>query len=234
MSKQKVAIITGAAGQLGRAVSARFLSSGYKVIATVQPGQRPLRVEGVSHQPAWSPINLANERDAQTLINTLVAKYKHIDAALMIAGGFAMGNIFNTGSQELAHMFRVNFETAYFTARPLFQQMCKQSTGGRMVFVGARPAFDPQAGKDKLAYSLSKSLVINLAKLLNAEGKDKGVTASVFIPSIIDTPGNRAAMPNADFNKWVKPEKIAALMEMVCSDTGSPLRETVMKVYGDS
>ena len=129
-------------------------------------------------------------------------------------------------------MFAVNFDTAYFVARPVFDHMLTQSKGGRLIFVGSRPALQPKDGKNSVAYSLSKSLIFKLADILNAEGASKNVTASVIVPSTIDTEANRKAMPDNDFGTWVKPEEIAEAMAFLCSERGMSLRETVMKIYG--
>jgi NAD(P)-dependent dehydrogenase (short-subunit alcohol dehydrogenase family) len=106
-----------------------------------------------------------------------------------------------------------------------------QENGGRLVLVGARPALDPAAGKGMVAYSLSKSLVFSLADLLNAAGEGKSVYTSVIVPSIIDTPANRASMPKADFSTWVRPEELADKIEMACRPDVVPT-ERVVKVYG--
>jgi NAD(P)-dependent dehydrogenase (short-subunit alcohol dehydrogenase family) len=105
---------------------------------------------------------------------------------------------------------------------------------GRLVFIGARPALKASQGKGLIAYALSKSLLFKVAELLNEEGKNKNVVASVVVPSTIDTPANRASMPDADPNNWVKPEEIADVLELICSDKGNVLREPVYKVYGNS
>jgi NAD(P)-dependent dehydrogenase (short-subunit alcohol dehydrogenase family) len=127
----------------------------------------------------------------------------------------------------------LNFETAYFTARPLFQQMVKQN-GGRIVLVASKTALISQVGKDFVAYSLSKFLLTKLAELLNAEGNPKNVVCSVIAPSTIDTETNRKSMPKADFSKWVKPSDIAESVFFLVGDKGTILREPILKVYGGS
>ena len=127
----------------------------------------------------------------------------------------------------------MNFETAYNLTRPLFRHMT-DSGYGRLVFIGARPALNPGAGKNMLAYALGKSLLFNLAEMLNEESKGKNVTATVIVPSTIDTAINRKAMPDVNPEDWVKPEQLADILEFVISEQGSPLRETVLKVYNNS
>lgn len=228
----KNVVITGAAGNLGSAVVEKFLKSGYKVIATVENEDQEKQLP-VNQNFEVRKINLGNEGEATAFGQDLISKYGNIDAALMLVGGFAMGDISATSGDDLKKQYSLNFETAYFTARPFFTHMM-QNNFGRLIFVGARPALDASAGKSMVAYALSKSLLFKLAEFLNASAKGKNVTATVFVPSTIDTPQNRKSMPDKDPDDWVKPSQIAELMEMVVSDTGTPLRESVLKVYSNS
>src|SRR5690606_6811647 len=134
-----------------------------------------------------------------SVIKKIISGHPTIDAALLLVGGFAAGNIRNTDGTALKKMFAVNFDTAYFVARPLFNHMLTQPQGGRLIFVGSRPALKPKDGKNSVAYSLSKSLIFKLADILNAEGASKNVTTSVIVPSTIDTEANRRAMADKDF-----------------------------------
>jgi NAD(P)-dependent dehydrogenase (short-subunit alcohol dehydrogenase family) len=83
-------------------------------------------------------------------------------------------------------------------------------------------------------YVLSKSMVIKMAEVINADSKHSNTTATVIVPSIIDTPPNRAAMPDANFSDWVTPESIADKIAFICGEGGKDLRETVLKIYGNS
>jgi NAD(P)-dependent dehydrogenase (short-subunit alcohol dehydrogenase family) len=109
-----------------------------------------------------------------------------------------------------------------------------EKNNGKIVFVGARPALQASAGKSLIAYGLSKSLLFKLAEYLNAEAKGKNVTVTVVAPSTIDTEINRKSMPDADFDKWVKPEALAEVLEFLISEKGNVLRETVLKVYNNA
>jgi NAD(P)-dependent dehydrogenase (short-subunit alcohol dehydrogenase family) len=109
-----------------------------------------------------------------------------------------------------------------------------EQNNGRIVFIGARPALQASAGKNLIAYGLSKSLLFKLAEYLNAEAKGKNITVSVIAPSTIDTEPNRKSMSDADFDKWVKPEALAEVLEFLMSEKGNVLRETVLKVYNNA
>ena len=224
----KTVLITGASGNLGKASVEKFLADGYTILAIVSPGT-PI---GFSIGVEVFEADLTDEIAVEKVIATILLKYR-IDAALLLVGGFAMGTIQNTDSTSIKKMFSLNFDTAYTVARPIFLQMMKQSAG-RIVFVGARPALNPTDGKTTIAYSLSKSLVFKLAELLNAEGTSNNVVSHVIVPSIIDTETNRSAMPAANFADWVTAEEIAETLAFLCSEKGSSVRDTVVKVYGKS
>ena len=108
------------------------------------------------------------------------------------------------------------------------------NNSGRLIFIGARPALVASQGKNLIAYGLSKSLLFKLAEYLNAEAKGKNVTATVVALSTLDTGQNRKSMPDANPDNWVKPEAAAEILEFICSDKGSPFRETVLKVYNNA
>jgi NAD(P)-dependent dehydrogenase (short-subunit alcohol dehydrogenase family) len=144
-----------------------------------------------------------------------------------------MGNIKDTSGADIDKMITLNFKTAYFLARPIFQHMMQNGIG-RIVFVGARPALVAGQGKGVVAYALSKSMLFKLAELLNADAKGKNVVCSVIAPSTIDTPQNRSSMPDVDPNNWVKAEQIAEVLEFICSEKSSVLREPIYKVYNNA
>jgi len=227
----KTVVITGASGNLGQSVVKKFAAAKYNVIAVVPTGES--LGYAVSGNVDVHESDLTNENDASRVVNELIAKYKTIDAALLLVGGYAPGNIQTTEGSVVKKMITLNFETAYYTARPLFNQMATQGNGGRIILIGARTAIKPMDGKDSLAYSLSKSLIFQLAELLNAEGVKKNIVTSVIAPSTLDTPANRKAMPDADFSKWVKTDDIADAMIYLCSDAAKAVSNPVIKMYGN-
>lgn len=231
MSEQ-VILITGASGGLGSAVVPFFLAKGWRVIATVY-GAAGKKTFAAHPLLDVQVVDLSDEVAAEDFVGRQVAAYGRIDAVLSLAGGFAMGGVPDTGASGLATMLQINFETAYYVVRPVYRHMMERGKG-RIVLIGARPALDPSAGRHMVAYALSKSLLFRLAELLNADAGGKDVVTNVVVPSVIDTPANRAAMPDADPGKWVKPEQLAELFYFICSDTAGPLREPVWKVYNNS
>ena len=228
----KTAIVTGASGNLGQAVIQKFLSEDYQVTGTIIPND-PVALT-INHPQFKAVIaDLMNEESSTQFVNDTIAANGQIDVAVLTVGGFAMGKIAETKTSDVMKQYRLNFETAYNIARPVFAQMMKQGSG-RIFLVGSRPGLDAQQSKGMVAYGLAKSLLFRLAQLMNDEAKGTNVVTSVLVPSTIDTPQNRTSMPDADFNKWVKPESIADVIYYYSSDGANILREPVIKVYGDA
>jgi NAD(P)-dependent dehydrogenase (short-subunit alcohol dehydrogenase family) len=228
----KTIIITGANGNLGAATVKKFLDEGYRVIGVDYSGDR-LGFAAAHRDFELRQVDLSDEVAVGGFAREIISLYGKVDGALLLAGGFAMGDIGATDGEALRKMYSLNFETAYFMARPLFTHMLGNGFG-RIVLIGARPALRPEQGKGVLAYSLTKSLLFQLAELLNATAKGKNVVVSVVAPSTIDTPLNRQSMPEADPAAWVQPGQIADLLEFICSERGEPLRDPVYKIYNNS
>lgn len=219
-------LITGANGNLGTTVVKHFLDNGFKIIA-LDGKDDHLGFAAGNKQFEFHSINLLDEQAVDVFMDS-VLQSGTIDAAFLLAGGFAMGSIEDSAVTDIKKMIDLNFFTTYSISRRLFVSM-QEKGYGRLVFVGARPALDPGAGKNMAAYAISKSMIFRLAEIMNAEAKDKDVTASVIVPSTIDTPANRIAMPDADFSKWVTPLQLAELLMVIVSKTGAPLKETILK-----
>jgi len=228
----KTVIITGANGNLGLAVTSIFLSKGYRVVATVRT-EGDLKELPQNQNLHEVVLDLTNETETEKFVQKTIDRHQTIDGALLLVGGFASGDIATTKSEDIKKQISLNFDTAYHVIRPLFQHMMEKNNG-KIVFIGARPALQASAGKSLIAYGLSKSLLFKLAEYLNAEAKGKNVTVSVVAPSTIDTEPNRKSMPDADPNKWVKPEALAEVLEFLISDKGGVLRDTVLKVYNNA
>lgn len=224
----KTAIVTGAAGNLGQAVADKFLSEGYKVIGTVNRNKAGAAVSGLE----TIEVDLMNEDSAGKFVESVISKHGQIDVAVLTVGGFAMGKIADTKASDVLFQYKLNFETAYNVARPVFAQMMKQNSG-RIFLVGSKPGLDARNSKGMVGYGLAKSLIFRLAELLNDEAKGHNVVTSVIVPGTIDTPQNRQAMPDADYSKWVKPEAIADVIALYTAESTAILREGVIKVYGN-
>jgi len=228
----KTAIVTGASGNMGQAVIKKFIDEGFKVIGTVIPND-PVPMDFPADKLDKVVVDLMNEDDSAKFVNDVTSKYGSVDAAVLTVGGFAIGSVAETKTSDIAKQYKLNFETAYNVARPVFGQMMKQNNG-RIFIIGSKPGLNSVNSKGMVAYGLAKSLIFRLAELMNAEAKGTNVVVSVIVPSTIDTPQNRKSMPDADPAKWVKPEAIADVICFYCTDAAAVLREPVIKVYNNS
>lgn len=228
----KIAIITGSSGNLGQVVVKKFTDESYHVVGTVTTVD-PASPDLAKRQVETTVVDLVNEEQAAVFVNSVIEKYKRIDTAVLTVGGFAMGKIADTSTNDIRKQYQLNFETAYNIARPVFVQMLKQNAG-RIFLIGSKPGMDAKNSKGMVAYGLAKSLIFRLAEMMNEEAKGYNVVTNVIVPGTIDTPQNRKAMPDADFNSWVKAEEIANIIYYYSSDAAGSLREPVIKVYGNS
>jgi NAD(P)-dependent dehydrogenase (short-subunit alcohol dehydrogenase family) len=232
MIKNKTVIVTGASGNMGQAVVKKFLAQGYQVVATTIPNDPvPFEIEDTKLEKIV--VDLMDEAESEKFVQQVIAKHGSIYAAVLTVGGFAMGKIADTKTADIYKQYKLNFETAYNVARPAFVQMMKQGSG-RIFIIGSKPGLSAKNGKGMVAYGLGKSLIFRLAELMNDEAKGHNIVTSVIVPSTIDTPQNRKAMPDAKFENWVKPEAIAEAIYFYCTDEAAVLREPVIKVYNNA
>ena len=228
----KTAIVTGASGNLGQAVVKKILSDGYAVVGAVPPND-PVTVSVQDANYKTVVADLMDEEAAKEFAEKVVTNYGRIDAAVLTVGGFAMGGMADPTTAAISKQYKLNFETAYNVARPVFLQMMKQGSG-RIFMIGSRAGSDMKNSKGVLAYGLTKSLIFRLAELMNDEAAGTDVVTSVVVPSVIDTPQNRESMPQADFSKWVTPEAIASVISFYCSTGAAAAREPVIKIYNNA
>ena len=229
MEQAKIAIVSGANGNLGKAVVKKFLDNQYVVIGIVHKKSQAADTE---QNNSYKEIvcDPSNENDSEKVIAQIVEEYGSIDVAVLTAGGFTMGDIRSTKMADIHHQFQLNFLTAYNIARPVFLQMMQQNSG-RIFLIGSQAGLNTAHAKGVTAYGLSKSLLFDLAKIMNAESKGKNVVTNMIVPGIIDTPQNRKEMPNKDFSAWTTPSEIADVIYFYSSGEAAVIREPVIKVY---
>jgi len=225
-------LITGASGNLGTAVVKRLVQEVRQIVTLDRTADNPANngnklIESIQ-------MDILDEAGSEEKMKSIIDEKPDLDAAVLLVGGFAMGNIEDTKLSDIDRMINLNFKTAYNIVRPLLPYFLNRPEGGHFILVGARPQMHPMQGKDMIAYTLGKSLVFKLAEFINAEGKGKNVGATVIVPSIIDTKINREAMPDADHSSWIPPERIADAIAYTLSSAGRIMRETVIKLYNRS
>ena len=221
----KVIVVTGALGALGRVVAASALKRGARVAgvdhAASHVAATPNRIE-------LGSVDLTDAAQAGNAIAAAASHFGKLDALINIAGGFAFETIAEGDPKTWQRMQALNVMTALNASRSAIPHLVA-STSGRIVNVGAMGAL--QAGSGMGAYAASKAGVHRLTEALAAEWKGK-ITVNAVLPSIIDTPANRASMPNADFAKWVTPEELAEVILFLTSDAASAVTGALLPVSG--
>jgi NAD(P)-dependent dehydrogenase (short-subunit alcohol dehydrogenase family) len=177
-------------------------------------------------------VNLADAQSVQRVAALALERFGRIDALLNTVGGFAGGKpVHEDDPANWDRMFEINVRTTFLSCRAVIPQMIRQGSGS-IVSVAARAALSGVAGLG--AYCAAKSAVIRLTESLAQELKNHGVRANCVLPGTIDTPQNRKDMPDADFNKWVAPAAIAAVMAFLASDAARAVSGAAVPVYGRS
>lgn len=224
-------LVTGAAGALGAAVCRRFAAAGARVAALDRDAAGAERVVGaLGGGHVALAADLADEAAARAAVGRAEAAFGRLDALANVAGGFAMGPaVHETGLAEWRRMMDLNAAGIVVMAGAVVPGMIRRGRGA-IVNVGALAAL---AGKPGMAaYTASKAAVIRLTESMAAELRDKGINVNCVLPSILDTPANRAAMPKADFAKWVAPEALAEAIAFLCSDAARAIHGAAIPVSG--
>jgi NAD(P)-dependent dehydrogenase (short-subunit alcohol dehydrogenase family) len=155
-------------------------------------------------------------------------------ASIHIAGAFASAPIARSDKTLLMEQLETNLVSAYLCSRSAAMALRRLKSGGRIVNVAARQALEPRLGSGAVAYTIAKAGVAALTTSLGAELASEGILVNAVAPSIMDTPGNRAAMPKADFAAWPKAEEVAATILFLASPANTVTRGAVVPVYGKS
>jgi len=206
----KVALIAGGSGALGQKVTLAFAQAGARVIA-VDRDTPSVQAKGRLTMKA----DVTKEAEVQTLVNDVVREAGHIDVLINLVGGFATGRVIETDAALWQRMLAMNLTAGFVLSKAVLPHMLERRAG-RILHVAARAAVEPFPGA--AAYIVSKSGLVALIRALSLEVAGTGVTTNGVLPSTMDTPANRASMPDADPTKWVKPESVAKLLIFLSSD----------------
>ncbi len=222
-------VVTGGTGALGMAVARRFLEAGAEVHVTsfTATPEASFTLTGQPGLTVHSPVNLGDE----ATVEALYAAIPNLWASIHVAGGFAMGSLTSTTLAQFDHMLSMNLRTAFLCTREAAKRM---TSGGRIVNVAARPAIDPTAGAGMTAYTVSKAAVAAMTQVSAKELHSQGIWVNAIAPSIIDTPMNRTAMPNADYDTWPKTQELAEAIFWLASPGNTLSSGTIVPVYGKS
>lgn len=232
--KGQITIITGAVGNLGAATARLFQQAGAK---TVLVDHSPNRIREAFKDIADSPdhllaggIDLSDASALGGLVGQALGKFGRVDALLNTVGGYSGGKpVHETDLADWDFLFNINVRTTLLCCRAVIPQMLKQQHG-KIINVSSRAGLSGSAGY--AAYSASKSAVMRLTESLAEELKASNINVNCVMPGTIDTPQNRAAMPGADFSKWVEPGAIAEVIQFLASDASRTINGAALPVFG--
>ncbi|HET7274196.1 MAG TPA: SDR family oxidoreductase [Longimicrobiaceae bacterium] len=232
----KVVLVTGGAGNLGRAVTRAFLEADSRVAVPLHKTDKPdaldqLQSEFPDRLHTFA-LDLTTERGAEQAVRQTVEWGGRVDAVAHLIGSYIGGaRIGDTALAAWDRMMELNLKSAFLTARFAVPRMV-QDGGGSIVFVSSRAAVRERAGH--AAYAISKAGLLTLVEALAEEYGDEGVRANAVLPGTVDTEANRRAMPDADPTLWTTPDEIASVIVFLSSADSGAINGAGIPVYGRS
>jgi NAD(P)-dependent dehydrogenase (short-subunit alcohol dehydrogenase family) len=226
---ERTVLISGATGAVGGAVVDAMLEAGWYVVATwVVPQERermPDR-EGLELVQA----DLLHEGEVKDAVTKAAFGPGGLRAVVNLVGGYSAGApLHETALEDFEKLFRLNLRPTFLVTRAAVPYML-DAGGGSIVCVSARAAVQPFGGA--VGYVSSKAAVLAFAQAVAADYRDRGVRCNAVLPSVVDTPANREAQPDADHSRWVAPAEIAGVIRFLCSDESAPVSGAAVPVYG--
>ncbi|QNI35927.1 SDR family NAD(P)-dependent oxidoreductase [Edaphobacter albus] len=232
----KVVLVTGGTGGLGRSVVLAFAAENAKVTTTYRnaaeltalkqaAGEKAGFIEGVQ-------ADATDESAISALVSSILSKHGRLDVVVNTVGGYAGGiKLWELEPKVFERMLDLNLRVGFVLGRTTIPALVQQGRGV-LINVAAKAAFDHAAGAS--AYAASKAAAVALMDCLAADVKGTGVRVNSILPSIIDTEANRKGMPDADFDRWPKPEEIARVILFLASDEARVVHGASVPVYGES
>lgn len=229
--KGQTVMITGAAGNLGRAVAAAFAAAGADLVL-IDLDEAALRTVAAAGggDVLRQRTDLSDPASIASAVDAAIRRFKRIDVLCNLAGGFHMGEkVHEIPADKWDFMIELNAGSVLRMSRAVVPHML-QAGGGKIVNIGANSAL---SGKAEMgAYVAAKSAVIRLTETMAAELRGHNINVNCVLPSIIDTPQNRAAMPKADPNRWVAPEALADVLLFLASPAARAIHGAAIPVVG--
>jgi NAD(P)-dependent dehydrogenase (short-subunit alcohol dehydrogenase family) len=228
----RVALVTGATGALGRCVVRRLVDAGVGVHLTWRSEHEATDLRAFLgarvNRVAWHQADVTSPGDVASLFDALRADPGRLDILACVVGGFTAGSLETTSPEAWDRMMALNATSAFLCCRAAIP-LLRDSGRGRIVNVAAKPALE-RGSPNMAAYAASKAAVLNLTYSLAKELAHDRIAVNAIVPSIIDTPANRAAMPRADMAGWLRPEEIADVVTWLVGDAASVVTGTAVNL----
>jgi NAD(P)-dependent dehydrogenase (short-subunit alcohol dehydrogenase family) len=228
--RDRTVLVTGGTGALGGAVVDVFLEAGWRVVCTWLVAAERDRM-GTRDGLEFVEADLFHEEQVTAAVREAAAAAgAPLRAVANLVGGYLAGpRVEELTLEQFEGQFRLNLRPTFLVTRAALPWLV-DAGGGGIVCMSARAAERPFAGA--AAYAASKAAVATFARSVAVEYRDDGVRCNAVLPSVIDTPGNRAAEPDADHDRWVQPREIAQVIRFLCSDESAPVSGAAVPVYG--
>jgi NAD(P)-dependent dehydrogenase (short-subunit alcohol dehydrogenase family) len=232
--KDRVAVITGASGNLGRAVAKKLINFGSKLALVDRHIEILQDVYKGDFDPEntmfIAPADVLDKFYVDTMVTNILNRFSKIDILVNTVGGYRAGTpTHETSLEAWDFMLNLNARSVFITSSAVIPAMLKQNTG-KIVNIASRAALIGSA--NAAAYSVSKSAVIKITESMSAELKSSSINVNCIIPGTLDTSQNRQAMPEADFASWVDPDSIADVILFLASDASRDIHGAAIPVYG--
>ncbi len=230
----RVVLITGGAGNLGRAVTGAFLDAGARVAVPIYRTDSPSALDDDVREHEGRlltfALDLTTERGSEQAIHQVVEWGGKLNSVIHLVGGYLGGTrVADTPLDVWNRMVEINATSAFLVARFSIPRMV-EAGGGSFVFVSSRAAYHGLA--ERASYSAAKAALITLAKAIGEEYAADGIRSNVVLPDTIDTEANRLAMPDADFSRWTLPDDLARVILFLASDEAAVINGAAVPVYG--
>ena len=230
----RVAVVTGGTGALGQAVTLRFLAEGAVVAVPYAVAEERDRLQqrvapADRSRLVMEPVDVTDLAEMRDFAARLVASRRTIDILVAAVGGFAGGSLLETDAATWKRMLDLNLTTAFSATKAVLPRMV-EARYGRVVIVASRAVVPP--GPGFIAYTVAKAGAIAFTQALAQEVREQGVTVNAVLPSTMDTPANRAAMPGTDPGKWVSTDEVAAVIHYLTTPSSAAVNGAAVRVPG--
>ena len=227
----RIVLITGGTGALGSSIAKAFVESNATVISSYISDREKRQAQKENKSTLQLvKVNITKEKEVINLVSNIIDQYSHIDILVNVVGAYIGGKrVYELDEEEWDLMMTLNLKSAFLISKHVIRQMLS-SKYGKIIHISSRNGLHSE-GYDS-AYSASKSGLIRLVESLSKETKESNINVNCIMPSTIDTQANRKAMPNADFNKWVKPENLANVVLFLSSDESKTITGAAIPTFG--
>lgn len=231
---ERVAVITGGTGGLGTALVRHLVDQEIRLAVTyIQPEEAAAFEDAFDFDEdhlILRRVDATNPETVSSFMKEVVDRWGAIHHLCALVGGWAGGrDVEETDDVRFERMLDLNLRSAFYAVRAAVPHL-RQAGWGRILLIGSRAVEETPPGQ--AAFNISKAGVVALMKTVAQELEGSGVTANALMPSVIDTPATRAALPYADYVHWPTPDEIAAVGAFLLSDASSVMNGATVRVYG--